>query len=399
MQDDNTIQGKYVKLEVAMKKLLIIVFGVAFFLTLGALGAAIFAQETEPAGEKYADWDEQLYELGYRLFANSSINVIYGVNLSREQAQKLRELAKEVEAKGIKKPEASGNFAPEVQKVRETFMEIEKTLFQKKEVTEELEAKLTKARKLESDILRRGLTAPVWGQKYGSCRRCHAKPRITNGKITYDTTAKKWKAMGRKVNSPAVKKEMGVAHLGAILRDMKGFRFMGEMGEKVAKILTDNQKEVVGSFSCCLVPPKSLSDPVRVGQADLAEWQLEMLEKVRKCPDGWWPAAKKRTLDALQKGALIADPGMTEKKIKEERKRVGDILEKARSLSDVDFEMEKEELAAQIKVDTPQTPEHLQNFNSAFFLLMPGSVKVYDKLIEHIDRQKSLEEESEEKEK
>ena len=109
--------------------------------------------------------------------------------------------------------------------------------------------------------------------------------------------------------------------------------------------------------------------------------------------------AQKRTLDALQKGALIADPGMTEKKIKEERKRVGDILEKARSLSDVDFEMEKENLAAQIKAGTPQTPEHLQNFNSAFFLLMPGSVRVYDKLIEHIDRQKSLDEGDKEKEK
>ncbi len=384
-----------------MKRLIMILVGVAFFLALGALGAAIFAQETEPepAREKYADWDEQLCELGYRLFANSSINVIYGVNLTKEQAQKLRKLAKEVEAKGIKKPETSGDFAPEVNKVRKTFMEIQETLFEKKEVTKELEAKLVEARKLESDILRRGLTAPVWGQKYGSCRRCHAEPRITDGKITYDTTAKKWKAMGRKVNSPAVKKEMGVAHLGAVLRDMKGFRFMGEMGEKVAKILTDNHKEVVGKFSCCLIPPKSLSDPVRVGQADLAEWQVEMLEKARKCPDGWWPAAKKRTLDALQKGALIADPGMTEKKMKEERKRVGDILEKARSLSDVDFEMEKENLAAQIKVAMPETPEHLRNFNSAFFLLMPGAVKVYDKLIEHLDKQKSLDEGDEKEEK
>jgi adenylosuccinate synthase len=115
-----------------------------------------------------------------------------------------------------------------------------------------------------------------------------------------------------------------------------------------------------------------------------------MLEKARKCPDGFWPLAKKRTLDALEKGAVVNDPGMTAKKIAKERKRVGDLLDKARSLSDVEFEMEKENLAAQIKTSAQETPEHLRDFNSAFFLLMPGTVRVYDKLIEHLDEQKPL---------
>jgi hypothetical protein len=346
--------------------------------------------EKEPE-KKYASWDEHLYELGYRLYINSTINVIYGVNLTREQAVKLRELAKEVEKKGMKKPDTKGKFLPEVQKVRDVYMEIQKTLSDKKEVGKELNAKLVEARKLESRILRDGLTAPVWGQKYGSCRRCHAEPKIEGDKISYDIKGKKWKAMGAKAKSQRVKREMAIAHLGAVLKDEGGFKFMSkEMGKKVAAILTDNQKEVVGSFSCCLVPPKSLSDPVRVGQADVAEWQVEMLEKSRKCPDRLWPVAKKRALNELEKGAVIADPGITEEKKKKERKRVGDLLDKARALSDVDFEMEKEELASQIKVQTAQVPEYLEDFNSAFFLLMPGSVEVYDELIKHLDNQESL---------
>lgn len=367
----------------------------AVFMAVVIGGTAVRAQEKDEkeAKTKYASWDEHLYELGYRLYINSTINVIYGVNLTKEQAVKLRDLAKEVENKGIKKPEIKGKFRPEVQKVRETFMEIQKTLFEKKEVSKELHAKLADARELESKILRDGLTSPVWGQKYGSCRRCHAEPGTDSDSISYDFEGKKWKAMGAKAKSYGVKREMAIAHLGAVLKNEDGFKFMSEdMGKKVAAVLTDNQKEVVGKFSCCLVPPKSLSDPVRVGQADVAEWQVEMLEKARKCPDRLWPVAKKRTLDELEKGAVAADPGMTEEKKKNERKRVGDLLDKARALSDVDFEMEKEELASQVKVQATQTPEYLRDFNSAFFLLMPGSVEVYDRLIKHLDSQESLKE-------
>jgi hypothetical protein len=362
----------------------------------GCLGPDISAQDAGTETTKYrpASWDEQLCELGYLLFRNSSINVIYGVNLTREQAEELRELAKEVESRGIKKSEIKGPFAPEIEQVRKTFMQIEKNLLERKEITEELTEMLIKARTIESKFLRTGLTAPIKGERYASCRRCHAKPEIIDGKISYNTDAEGWKTIGEKAKSHTVKKEMAISHLGVILRNRKGFALIKEMGKKVAYILTDTQKEVVGKFSCCLVPPKSLSDPVRVGQAAVANWQIEMLEKVRKCPDAYWTKARKRTLDRIGNATLIRDPGMTETKLREESEHTGKILDKARSLSDVDFEMEKENLAAQINVSAPETPERLRDFNSAFFLLLPGSAEVYDKLIEHIDSQKSLEEEN-----
>ena len=371
-------------------------FVAVVFIMFGYIGPDISAQNagTDITRGRLVPWDAQLCELGYRLYRNSSINVIYGVNLNREQAVRLRELSKEVEFKGIKKPGITGPFAFEVEQVRKIFMQIEKILLQRKEITEELTNRLIKARTIESKFLRTGLTTPIDVEKYASCRRCHAKPEISNGRISYNTNAQGWKTMGKKAKSRAVKKEMAISHLAMILRGREGFALIKEMGKKVAYILTDNQKEVVGKFSCCLVPPKSLSDPVRVGQADVADWQIEMLEKVHKCPDAYWTKAKNRTLDRIEKATLVKDPGMTEIKLQKERERIGKIFDKARSLSDVDFEMEKENLASQINLTAPETPERLRDFNSAFFLLLPGSAEVYDRLIEYIDSQKSLEEEN-----
>jgi len=333
-------------------------------------------------GDEYAPWDDQLIELGYRLFANSNINVIQGLNLSKEQAVELRALALEVESRGIERPVFRGRLAPQVAVVREAFMVAEKALGKGREVTTEIEEVVREARAIESGFLRAGLTAPVPGEKYASCRRCHAEPRIEEGRISYGPLPDKWETLGKKATSQAIKKEMAAAHLGAVLRDKKGFELMIRMAPRVSKILKPNQRTVVGEFSCCLIPPKSLDDPVRVGQADTGGWEADMFDKLRACPDSWWPTAKKRTLDKLAEAALIKDPGMTEEKIAKERKRLGELFEKVRSLSDLDFEMEKKGLAARVNLGPPAVEERFRDFNAAFFLLLPGSAGVYDKLIE-----------------
>lgn len=133
-------------------------------------------------------------------------------------------------------------------------------------------------------------------------------------------------------DSPAVKTEIAVAHLGAVLRDFNGFALMKKKGAQVSKILTSNQKHVVDNFTCCLLPPYSMDDPVRVGQADLQGWQVETLEKERMCPDAWWETGRERALDFLEQAALVKDPGMTREKLKKERERVAKIFEEAHPL-------------------------------------------------------------------
>ncbi len=49
-------------------------------------------------------WERELREMGYAFLHLSNINVINGLNLSREQADKLRRLAKQVERAGEKPP-------------------------------------------------------------------------------------------------------------------------------------------------------------------------------------------------------------------------------------------------------------------------------------------------------
>lgn len=361
-------------------------------LVLGMAVPLLLAEE-EPhtrGWEPQALWDEQLVALGYHLYRNSSVNVINGINLTREQAVKLRALAKDVEAGGVTVPRYSGRLSPQVQHICDTFTEIEKTLLAREEISDELQARLIEARSLESEILRSGLTVPVSGQKWGSCRRCHAAPRIADGRITYPSTDPSWETMGKRAQSATVKREMAIAHLGALLRDRKGFALITKMGTRIAEILTDNQKEVVREFSCCLVPPKSMTDALRVGQANVTEWQVELVVKARGCPQGWWPEVKERILDRLATAAIAFDPGMTAERLAEERTRIAGILEEARSLSVVDFELEKENLAAGIRASPTELREDLEDFNAAFFLLMPGSTEFYDRLIQHLDHEKAL---------
>jgi hypothetical protein len=60
-------------------------------------------------------------------------------------------------------------------------------------------------------------------------------------------------------------------------------------------------------------------------------------------------------------------------------------MERARSLSDVDFELEIENLAAQIKRPKARLTEKKITFQNAFFLLGPGTVEMYDEIIRRHD--------------
>jgi len=72
------------------------------------------------------------------------------------------------------------------------------------------------------------------------------------------------------------------------------------------------------------------------------------------------------------------------------RNRVGDVYDRARAADDVDFELDKQTLAAEladlVRPRTPQT-DRQRRFMAAYFLTVPGAVEVYDRLIERLDAQ------------
>jgi hypothetical protein len=335
------------------------------------------AQEGEPA-KKEAPWRDQLVEMGVQLYQNSTVNVVNGLNLTREQAVKLRDLAKKAESRGIRRPVPAGALSPDLKKVADAFGEARILLRGGKEVPAEVERKIFKARELESRILRRGLR---WNPRKRSCARCHGSPGE-------DEPARKW---NWGTLPPHVKKAMAEDHIGIFGK--RGSVTLYFLGREVDTILTENQKSVVSNFSCCLLPPKGMADPVRVGQAETAAWQVEMLEKARKCPKALWAFAKRRTLAKMEELARVKDPGLTGLQAAAMKKRVGDVLEKARSLSEFDFQLQKEPLCLELGLGPPENeaaPESVRCFMRAFFLLFPGAVKTYDALIRRYDERPEL---------
>ena len=93
-------------------------------------------------------------------------------------------------------------------------------------------------------------------------------------------------------------------------------------------------------------------------------------------------------MDFLKKGgdffAGLEDakrPGITEADKERVRARMQRVMDEARGLSDVDFELSREELAAELSGGTKAQDHRIKR---AYFLLSPGSVEIYDLSLIHI---------------
>jgi hypothetical protein len=183
-------------------------------------------------------------------------------------------------------------------------------------------------------------------------------------------------------------KEKGAAHStgpygnGAIT---KVFLASGE----IEKILTPSQLSLLGDFTCCITPPKNLKDPARVGQAAVSEGKLELFRGVRKIPESTWAFSRKIILKRIEDGLGAAYPGISASERQADVEKAGKLLDQARALSDVDFELQKEDLAKEFNPRTAKAqaaaagtikPAH----HAAWFLLLPGSTRTYDNVLDRL---------------
>lgn len=108
------------------------------------------------------------------------------------------------------------------------------------------------------------------------------------------------------------------------------------------KILTNTQKEVISTYKPCLIPPKDLKNPVRVGQAENTSGLVKTLGKLRKLNDPF-------AIYIFMEKAMYRIEKKQGKYKKDERKSIMNkwysLIEKTKSLSDTDFELAKDELA------------------------------------------------------
>ena len=398
-----------------MKTWVLRILSVAMLTMTGWIPAS--AAESKPQ----ATFHEQLNEMGYLILHLSSINLINGLNLTRDQAVKLRAMAQEVERSGIRPPQVRGEFGPELKQTLETYLETRDKLLRGEEIPRSLEIRVAQARIAESTFIRdtllsspseadaanagtvgaaarasrfaskRGATRTGSAGATMSCEQCHAPVSSAgNGGVTPKLGKVETGAGAQKLETyqqPQLRLAMYTAHQTGVF-GMKGMMLVNQKSSAVLNVLTDAQRAVVGDFTCCLVPPKSMNDPVRVGQASSNEKEANWLRLARSTPDSRWPMVKEQTTQMMVKSLPFYRPGTTEKEMEARKSQFADALEKARKMSDTEFEMEKDKLCGELKLkQTPKTSDKGRSYQAASFLLLPGSAQAYDRVIARMDKQ------------
>ena len=118
---------------------------------------------------------------------------------------------------------------------------------------------------------------------------------------------------------------------------------------KLRSILTDEQVDVVNSFKPCLIPPKNLRDPVRAGQASDNMGAIKRLRRLRDLPDEIWEKRKDRIISRMVDRYSKRKYEMTGEEKLQEKNRLISLFEQVRSMSETEFELEKEALAENMR--------------------------------------------------
>jgi len=305
-------------------------------------------------------WETELREMGYSFLHISNINAVNGLNLTRSQAMRLRDLALQVEAAAPRPPSLAAPASPEWAAVRKDWLELRALLLAGKPVPEELANRVNLGRATESKLVRATLRPAPTGQTT-ACATCHVPPSSASGQPM--------------ATGPTVKRLTDLAHCEGIY-GKAGFWKLLQLSPQVEAVLTEPQKAILGRFACCLVPPQDLSDPVRAGQADSPEKALDLLRRVRACPEALWPMMRAGVLSHVDYFTAAVSPAADAARKSAAREAVAKALDRARACSDVEFELEKDHLSKAVKeaiIPAPAEGPH----KAAYFLLIPGASKVY----------------------
>jgi len=333
------------------------------------LALCVAAAISAPTSAAQVNWDAALREMGYLFLHISNINVVNGLNLTADQARRLMQLARQVERVAPRPPSLRAALPPELAEARKAWLELRTLLLKGQPVPRALEERVNRGRAAESKVVRATLR-PTPAAINTNCVSCHKAPGPSRST-----------PMSPPPGS-GTKKMADLAHVEAIY-GKRGIAKFVELSEKVNDILTEPQKAILGSFACCLVPPQDLSDPVRAGQAEAGDKALELLRKVRACPDALWPLMRNGILARVEYLAAAVRPGATAARKAAAREGVAKALDRARACTDVEFALEKAALARAARLAIVPAPNEGPH-KAAFFLLIPGASRVYANYIRRL---------------
>ena len=117
---------------------------------------------------------------------------------------------------------------------------------------------------------------------------------------------------------------------------------------RLREVLTAGQIHIVSEFKPCLIPPDELGVPARAGQADPSSKIIKKLRRLRQLPDRVWENRREFIAEKVVE-RIAKHFRLTEEEMDAEYARLLELFERARALSEIDFEVEKLNLANEIK--------------------------------------------------
>jgi len=155
-----------------------------------------------------------------------------------------------------------------------------------------------------------------------------------------------------------------------------------EQAKEIERALEEHQLYQLQEFVPCIIPPKG---ELRIGQAQGHQGLTRGMERIRELPYRFYERRKDEiVVRTLKRMKLHASPRV-EINEKEMKKHIRSIFEKARSLKDVEFEIQKdkltEELISPLKPQALSENSHLTRKIEAF-LLSPEIIPLLEERLE-----------------
>lgn len=152
---------------------------------------------------------------------------------------------------------------------------------------------------------------------------------------------------------------------------------MEELVDKVYNdVLNENQRIMLTEYHPCLVPQRSVTNPERIGQSGGNERISRLMDRIRRVPDSRYPMVKQRVLDRVREALELRIPDESE------RSRTLIELEKAmdkvRSLSEEEYQLEKDTIIADIKPQHNSNKDDQKHVITRYYLLNPGIISVLE---------------------
>jgi hypothetical protein len=110
-------------------------------------------------------------------------------------------------------------------------------------------------------------------------------------------------------------------------------------------VLRQGQRDVLRDYKPCLIPPKNLKDPVRVGQANDTDHLARWLERARE--QGEFGVS--RMIDRLVEGEIEHLGPLSDRERAERKRLLAQTVRRAEGMSDVEFALNRDELAEAIQ--------------------------------------------------